>query len=186
MAVEDRRRLSVKLGFKAGVRSLTLGLMDGRSTSMRGIHFHGALPWRLSLRPWGARLRHFPPVEACKPLGCNRSPTRSASCSALAVSRLNSYASFRVQPNLPHSRRGSTSIASSSLQTAEPVAGDATGDNGASAVKLCQGPSFQEAIRRLQQYWADLGCAIFLPHNTEVCWITYGGEMDRTDACARE
>lgn len=28
-------------------------------------------------------------------------------------------------------------------------------------------PSFQEAIARLQQYWASVGCAVWLPHNTE-------------------
>jgi hypothetical protein len=35
-------------------------------------------------------------------------------------------------------------------------------------------PTFQEAISRLQQYWAGVGCALWLPHNTEVrlpaCW----------------
>ena len=30
-------------------------------------------------------------------------------------------------------------------------------------------PSFQEAMRRLQEYWVGFGCAVFLPHNTEVC-----------------
>ena len=29
-------------------------------------------------------------------------------------------------------------------------------------------PSFQEAIIRLQNYWAKFGCAICQPHNTEV------------------
>jgi glycyl-tRNA synthetase len=29
-------------------------------------------------------------------------------------------------------------------------------------------PSFQEAIARLQEYWAGVGCALWLPHNTEV------------------
>ena len=28
--------------------------------------------------------------------------------------------------------------------------------------------SFQDAIIRLQQYWASVGCAVWLPHNTEV------------------
>jgi hypothetical protein len=31
-----------------------------------------------------------------------------------------------------------------------------------------QGPTFQEALSRLQQYWASVGCAAWLPHNTEV------------------
>ncbi|EFJ48902.1 hypothetical protein VOLCADRAFT_59982 [Volvox carteri f. nagariensis] len=29
-------------------------------------------------------------------------------------------------------------------------------------------PTFQEAISKLQEYWASVGCAIWLPHNTEV------------------
>lgn len=29
-------------------------------------------------------------------------------------------------------------------------------------------PTFQEAISRLQDYWASVGCAVWLPHNTEV------------------
>ncbi|CAD7695289.1 unnamed protein product [Ostreobium quekettii] len=29
-------------------------------------------------------------------------------------------------------------------------------------------PTFQEAIARLQGYWASLGCTVWLPHNTEV------------------
>jgi hypothetical protein len=29
-------------------------------------------------------------------------------------------------------------------------------------------PSFQEAIKRLQDYWASVGCIVWLPHNTEV------------------
>jgi glycyl-tRNA synthetase len=29
-------------------------------------------------------------------------------------------------------------------------------------------PSFQEAIKRLQDYWASVGCIVWQPHNTEV------------------
>ncbi|KAK3277915.1 glycine--tRNA ligase, chloroplastic/mitochondrial, variant 2 [Cymbomonas tetramitiformis] len=29
-------------------------------------------------------------------------------------------------------------------------------------------PTFQDAIQRLQSYWASKGCAMYLPHNTEV------------------
>jgi len=28
--------------------------------------------------------------------------------------------------------------------------------------------TFQDAIARLQEYWASVGCAMWLPHNTEV------------------
>jgi hypothetical protein len=29
-------------------------------------------------------------------------------------------------------------------------------------------PTFQQAIQRLQDFWASVGCAVYLPHNTEV------------------
>lgn len=32
----------------------------------------------------------------------------------------------------------------------------------------CSAPSFQEAVARLQEYWAKQGCVVWLPHNTEV------------------
>jgi hypothetical protein len=31
-----------------------------------------------------------------------------------------------------------------------------------------KGPTFQQAIARLQEFWASVGCATYLPHNTEV------------------
>ena len=46
-------------------------------------------------------------------------------------------------------------------------------DSGATSAAQRSGlvkdaPSFQEAIAKLQEYWASIGCAIWLPHNTEV------------------
>jgi glycyl-tRNA synthetase len=29
-------------------------------------------------------------------------------------------------------------------------------------------PTFQEAVKRLQDYWSAQGCIVWLPHNTEV------------------
>lgn len=31
--------------------------------------------------------------------------------------------------------------------------------------------TFQEAITRLQQYWASVGCALWQPHNSEVQYV---------------
>ncbi len=36
------------------------------------------------------------------------------------------------------------------------------------AARQRQGPNFQDAITRLQAYWSSKGCAVCLPHNTEV------------------
>jgi glycyl-tRNA synthetase len=29
-------------------------------------------------------------------------------------------------------------------------------------------PTFQDAVRKLQDYWANAGCVVWMPHNTEV------------------
>lgn len=42
-------------------------------------------------------------------------------------------------------------------------------DGHAQAAAVQQGPSFQDAIAALQAYWSGKGCAVCLPHNTEVC-----------------
>jgi hypothetical protein len=41
-------------------------------------------------------------------------------------------------------------------------------DDSAPSVPIEGAPTFQEAIARLQEYWASVGCAVWLPHNTEV------------------
>ena len=56
------------------------------------------------------------------------------------------------------------SVAASSTTESAPTAA-----SGATEVKRNpSAPTFQEAISRLQQYWASVGCAVWLPHNTEV------------------
>ena len=55
-------------------------------------------------------------------------------------------------------------------------------------------PTFQEAIARLQEYWAGIGCALWLPHNTEVrlpCWcrvwvvVMQIGQAHEMGCCSR-
>lgn len=41
-------------------------------------------------------------------------------------------------------------------------------ENGSSVTRNKAAPTFQEAIAKLQDYWASVGCAVWLPHNTEV------------------
>lgn len=49
-----------------------------------------------------------------------------------------------------------------------PTAAQALGNGGVAAAAAGTAPTFQEAISRLQEYWASVGCALWLPHNTEV------------------
>ncbi|PNW77355.1 hypothetical protein CHLRE_10g433000v5 [Chlamydomonas reinhardtii] len=66
------------------------------------------------------------------------------------------------------------SAAAPAATTAAPASAAAvatTPSNGAAPARsglVKDAPSFQEAITKLQEYWASVGCAIWLPHNTEV------------------
>ena len=55
----------------------------------------------------------------------------------------------------------------SQQQTAQPPPSQAAYATSAPLLRNLDAPTFQEAIIRLQNYWADLGCAICQPHNTE-------------------
>ena len=51
----------------------------------------------------------------------------------------------------------------------EPKTGSSSTDATPSQTpKQATSPTFQQAIRRLQDYWSDHGCAVWLPHSTEV------------------
>ena len=67
---------------------------------------------------------------------------------------------------LPHQR--ATSGALPHAAAAGAAVGAPSGASGRSTKPAAGAPSFQEAISRLQQYWAGVGCALWLPHNTEV------------------
>jgi len=59
---------------------------------------------------------------------------------------------------------------STTLKISQPPP-DLSNTNGSSspaAISQALGPTFQEAISRLQHYWASVGCALWLPHNSEV------------------
>lgn len=45
-----------------------------------------------------------------------------------------------------------------------PAPASASGTGGGQDAAL----TFQEAVARLQQYWAAQGCAVWVPHNSEV------------------
>jgi len=81
---------------------------------------------------------------------------------------------------LPHQRAETFAGPARSLCTTKAVSQAAAVDaspaaaaqesNGSTAQRAVAAgaPTFQEAIARLQEYWAGVGCALWLPHNTEV------------------
>lgn len=63
--------------------------------------------------------------------------------------------------------RSQATAVQSEQQTAQPPASQAAYATSAPLTRNLDAPTFQEAIIRLQNYWADFGCAICQPHNTE-------------------
>lgn len=56
------------------------------------------------------------------------------------------------------------SAAAAAQQHSQPATGNGvSGKSGAVTA-----PTFQEAVKRLQDYWSAQGCIVWLPHNTEV------------------
>ena len=94
-----------------------------------------------------------------------------------AIRRIYGLQRFRKVPNVhvlgaydpsqrigtPYSRSLRTSAAA-----VEPAKTAPSASSASSPTPNPNAPSFQEAIARLQEYWASVGCAIWLPHNTEV------------------
>ena len=110
---------------------------------------------------------------------------RSAIDSRLQLQRtLGSSKAFRALSaacQLPHQRGEAPATPARALGTARaapqaaaveaaPSAAshDSNGGSAAAAAVAAGAPTFQEAIARLQEYWASVGCALWLPHNTEV------------------
>jgi hypothetical protein len=70
----------------------------------------------------------------------------------------------------PH--RSLSSLTPAAAAVVSDVASQAQQASSSSGAPSSSGPTtaptFQEAIRRLQDYWASVGCVVWLPHNTEV------------------
>ena len=62
----------------------------------------------------------------------------------------------------------STSAPSTAADSSNAASPSPSSTASSSSSAAAQGPTFQDAILRLQEYWASNGCAIGLPHNTEV------------------
>ncbi|MEW5302291.1 MAG: hypothetical protein WDW36_005092 [Sanguina aurantia] len=63
----------------------------------------------------------------------------------------------------PFTRTGASAVAKAAAAAAMASRSHPTGRPTVASI-----PTFQEAISRLQAYWSEVGCAVWLPHNTEV------------------
>lgn len=83
------------------------------------------------------------------------SPTSTAPTTELACSAISAPAAF--------TRAGASAVAKAAAAAAMASRSHPTGRPTVASI-----PTFQEAISRLQAYWSEVGCAVWLPHNTEV------------------
>jgi len=99
---------------------------------------------------------------------------RGKATSVAAASRAGAWPALRPNRAAPTSgaarlgvSRRAVRVARAAISTDAPLATDAAAPAG-KPVGASTGPTFQDAILRLQQYWSSQGCALWLPHNTEV------------------
>jgi hypothetical protein len=142
---------------------------------MSGVHCSHSSSMRMnSLQSLGRlSLRALRRTPAVAPLQAT-APRAAAPCSSFAgssSSRLPAAVARRSQLACAssHARALAVAAAAASPAVLEPAAQQqaaaapaSSNGNGSAA------PSFQEAIKRLQDYWASVGCIVWLPHNTEV------------------
>lgn len=146
-----------------------------RRGAMSGVHSHSTMRpslqslGRMSFRAFKAPV--FSQAAVARP---QHPPSIRSSISSFCVSKC----SFGSQTLAASTRRSllcaSSRIVAAAAAAAAPVtevpaaaqrvATSSSNGNGSNS----SAPSFQEAIKRLQDYWAAAGCVVWLPHNTEV------------------
>ena len=92
----------------------------------------------------------------------------------LAVGGIPSHGFFAARPFRAARHLLNARVCSAVAPTSESevvpssVSGSAGATSKASGTNATSMLTFQDAISKLQEYWASVGCALWLPHNTEV------------------
>ncbi len=107
-----------------------------------------------------------PSTRGSQALLCRAHSSRRGPPSAALTSLLRPLASGVSASRLATSAAAATmsEVAPSAAAQQQQEQLLSNGARGGSATA----PTFQEAVRRLQDYWASVGCLVWLPHNTEV------------------
>ena len=97
----------------------------------------------------------------------------AANNSLAATSRVRSWGAIGSQRATPGLCTGRWNASRRMVRVNRAISTDAATSTEASTASKtpaapATGPTFQDAILRLQQYWSSKGCALWLPHNTEV------------------
>jgi glycyl-tRNA synthetase len=100
-----------------------------------------------------------------------RARGKASSATSVAASGAGAWIPNRAAPtSCAPGRLGASRRAvrvARAISTDTPAVADAATSTGKPS-GASVGPTFQDAILRLQQYWSSQGCALWLPHNTEV------------------
>lgn len=142
--------------------------------AMTGVHTHSTM--RPSLQAIGRISFRALKAPACSVSAAATRPQQAlsirSSISSFGVARrsvstLDLLASARRSLTCSSSRLIAAAAAAPAVTEAPAVQQQANvSSNGKGSNSSA--PTFQEAIKRLQDYWAAAGCVVWLPHNTEV------------------
>lgn len=128
--------------------------------SFRAFKAPACLSTAVSARPQQALSTHHSICSSISRFGVNRSPVSILNSSASAGRALICSSSHLVAAAAAAAAPAVTE-APAAHQQASTISNNGKGGNSSA-------PTFQEAIKRLQDYWAAAGCVVWLPHNTEV------------------
>ena len=160
-------------------RRFGIGLVGSPAIEHAAPLLCGALPPRTSERSITTMQRAIAASVRCYGMAAPGAATRAARApgaannSLAATSRVRSWGAIGSQRATPGLCTGRWNASRRMVRVNRAISTDAATSTEASTASKtpaapATGPTFQDAILRLQQYWSSKGCALWLPHNTEV------------------
>lgn len=152
-----------------------MNVTQGPSTSSMRPCLRSLRKLSLAMRPTGTRSSRVSCQAAAAHLHSSRGQHQQHLLSARTLSPAAQHA-LQQQQHPAAARRLTTASAAAPAVANQPAAAPAgqqqaehSASNGAGSTGgSSTAPTFQEAVKRLQDYWSAQGCIVWLPHNTEV------------------
>jgi hypothetical protein len=126
---------------------------------------------KLSLAMCPTALRSSSAVASQAPVSAQLCRATHRQLSTRVLSPAAQHALQQQQPAVSRSRVTTSAAAPAVADqpTSAPTPQQQSHSNGAGSKDTAStAPTFQEAVKRLQDYWSAQGCIVWLPHNTEV------------------
>lgn len=158
--------------FRCACRWLAMNVTQVPSTSSMRPCLSSLRKLSLAMRP--TSLRSSSAVASQAPMSAQlcRASSTHRQLSARVLSPAAQHALQQQRPAVSRSLVTTSAAAPAVAEqpTSAPTSQQQSGhSNGAGSKDTAStAPTFQEAVKRLQDYWSAQGCIVWLPHNTEV------------------